>query len=98
MTTQHTPGPWTVVQGNYPAIKEISGPSFGIKAVMWATDLNEDDYQKRDADLRLIAAAPDLLSALNAMLTHMGMDEDEWNKPTFDQARAAIVKAREAQS
>lgn len=31
-----------------------------------------------------------LRSALNAMLTHMGMDEDEWNKPTFDQARAAL--------
>jgi hypothetical protein len=27
------------------------------------------------------------------MLTHMGMDEDEWNKPTFDKARAAIAKA-----
>jgi hypothetical protein len=35
----------------------------------------------------------ELLAALNAMLTHMGMDEDEWNKPTFDQARAAIAKA-----
>lgn len=31
-----------------------------------------------------------LKSALNGMLTHMGMDEDEWNKPTFDQARAAL--------
>lgn len=31
-----------------------------------------------------------LRSALNAMLTHMGMDEDEWNKPTFDQARSAL--------
>lgn len=31
-----------------------------------------------------------LREALNAMLTHMGMDEDEWNKPTFDQARAAL--------
>lgn len=29
-------------------------------------------------------------AALSAMLTHMGMDEDEWNKPTFDQARAAL--------
>jgi hypothetical protein len=36
-----------------------------------------------------------LLEALNAMLTHMGMDEDEWNKPTFDQARAAIKAAEE---
>jgi hypothetical protein len=47
-------------------------------------------------DARLIEAAPDLLSALKAMLTHMGMDEDEWNKPTFDQARAAIKKAEGA--
>lgn len=30
-------------------------------------------------------------SALNAMLTQFGMDEDEWNKPTFDQARAALA-------
>ena len=39
---------------------------------------------------------PDLLSALNAMLTHFGMDEDEWTKPTFNQARAAIKKAEGA--
>ena len=32
-----------------------------------------------------------LAEALRAMLTHMGMDEDEWNKPTFDQARAALA-------
>jgi hypothetical protein len=35
-----------------------------------------------------------LLDALDAMLTHMGMDEDSWNKPTFDQARAAIAAAK----
>ena len=34
--------------------------------------------------------------ALSGMLTHMGMDEDEWNKPTFDQARAAIAKGEQA--
>ena len=39
-------------------------------------------------------AVPELTAALNAMLTHSGMDEDEWNKPTFDQARAAIRKWR----
>ena len=36
------------------------------------------------------------LEALNAMLTHMGMDEDEWNRPTFEQARAAIAAIKEA--
>ena len=50
---------------------------------------DETDY----ANARLIAAAPELLAALRAMLTHMGMDEDEWNRPTFAQARAAIAKA-----
>lgn len=50
------------------------------------------------AVLRLILDALEerealLLSALNAMLTHMGMDEDAWNKPTFDQARMAIAAA-----
>jgi hypothetical protein len=34
--------------------------------------------------------------ALNAMLTHMGMDEDEWTKPTFNQAREALAALREA--
>ena len=36
-----------------------------------------------------------LLSALKGMLLHMGMDEDEWNKPTFDHARAAIKAVEE---
>ena len=36
-----------------------------------------------------------LRDALNAMLTHMGMDEDDWNKPTYDQARAALAATKE---
>jgi hypothetical protein len=31
-----------------------------------------------------------LWSALNAMLTQFGIDEDEWSKPTFNQAREAL--------
>lgn len=42
---------------------------------------------------RLLAENSALLEALKAMLTHMGMDEDTWNKPTFNQARAAVAKA-----
>ena len=36
--------------------------------------------------------------ALNAMLTHMGMDEDEWTKPTFDQSRKTLAAIREARA
>jgi hypothetical protein len=60
MSTHHTPGPWKVVDGHYPSFKEVTGPSFKISVVMWATDLTEADYQKRNADLHLIAAAPEL--------------------------------------
>ena len=42
------------------------------------------------------AAMTMALEALSAMLTHMGMDEDEWNKPTFDQARESITAIKEA--
>lgn len=44
---------------------------------------------------KLATSNAELIAALNAMLTHMGMDEDEWNKPTFNQARAAIAGATE---
>ena len=37
----------------------------------------------------------ELVGALKAMMTHAGMDEDEWTKPTFDQARAAMKAAKE---
>lgn len=46
-----------------------------------------------DAAIAKAEAMPVLLSALNAMMTQFGMDEDEWSKPTFDQARDAIRKA-----
>ena len=64
----------------------------------WGRDLVGDNlvYWMLVDSLRLKEQRDALLSALNAMLLHMGMDEDEWNKPTFDQARAAIAKAEEA--
>ena len=67
MSTKRTP--WAVVDGHSPSMKEISGPSFKISCVMWAGDLTEADYVARDADLNLIAAAPDLLCALQSLLT-----------------------------
>ena len=36
------------------------------------------------------------LEAMNAMLTHMAMDEDEFNKVTYDQMRQAVTAAQKA--
>jgi hypothetical protein len=86
----HTPGPWTIAPHYYPSMKEIIGPSFKITAVMTATDLTDVDYQKRTADLRLIAAAPDLLEALEALIE----DQRDASLPVLAQARAAIARAK----
>ena len=56
--------------------------------------MTEEGFDQIAAELRrLHSVNADLLAALNTMLTHMSMDEDEWNKVTFDKARAAIAKA-----
>jgi hypothetical protein len=81
---KHTPAPWRQLVTR---IDDARG--YQICHV----DLHGKSEAERDANRRLIAAAPDLLSALNAMLTQFGMDEDEWSKPTFDQARRAVAKA-----
>ena len=92
---KHSPGPWKAdlcLDGwGIHEVQRADGLSIARLAQM-QTAFAPDD-QEGIANALLIAAAPDLLKALSAMLTHMGMDEDEWNKPTFDQARAAIAKA-----
>jgi hypothetical protein len=92
---KHTPGPWSVVQGHYPSFKDVIGPSFKINAVMWATDLTDDDYYKRMADLNLIAAAPDLLEALKSFIDCWSDDMGFSNPYPEDvrKAKAAIAKA-----
>lgn len=65
MSVNHSPGPWSVVDGYYPSFRELHGASFRVSVVMSAPELTENDYLRRSADLSLIAAAPLLLDALN---------------------------------
>lgn len=91
----HTPGPWKWDGNVCDYDPEQEAPWLVLDPDSSTTDpiLRGEIHCGNPANARLIAAAPELLKALQAMLTHMGMDEDEWNKPTFDQARAAIAKA-----
>lgn len=54
----------------------------------WGNDLRgaADEIERLRERVRVLE------DALRAMLTHMGMDDDERNKPTFDQARKALEK------
>lgn len=96
---RHTPGPWLLATSSSwrRFVSEARGGMQSVCEPVTQPDGHPDLYFRNGGqdgpDARLIAAAPDLLSALQAMLTHMGMDEDEWSKPTFDQARRAIARA-----
>ena len=71
--SQHTPGPWKVVDGHYPCFIEIEGASFRPAIVTHATDLTLEDTRRRRADAQLMAAAPELLAALKALVPFMEM-------------------------
>ena len=101
---QHTPGPWRVYRSpdgsaiigigvNRPGDPDhgagITDPRFGL----WGSGA------EREANARLIAAAPDLLSALKLFRTKVynaalcsGMDH-EWATEACSLADAAIAKA-----
>jgi len=94
--SKHTPGPWTFV----PDDRED-----GILGVVWGegwpiAEIYSDilDPEEAEADTRLIAAAPELLAALQGLyadqvdyltLNNLGGMDNHWMKA----ARAAIAKA-----
>lgn len=83
-TTNHTPGPWRVhaVAG---LIQEANGHSIAAY-----TGTSQDEA---DANARLIAAAPELLAALEHLLALNSGCAPEEEERGWDQARAAIAKA-----
>ena len=84
MSKQHTPGPWLEP-------REINGKGMGWRAgPAW---LGSDSCsEETKANAYLIAAAPDLLEALQRLVANL--DEGDFISTTrIDEARAAIAKA-----
>ncbi len=69
MTTQHTPSPWAIRKGVYGVL--YAGPAAlvhpGREAAQYAAERGQDLLAQRAADAALIAAAPDMLAALQAI-------------------------------
>ena len=63
MTTQHTPGPWTV-DGLVTKDLDVISPDGRIAMI----DCDDIDTDTLEANARLISAAPDLLAALHDLL------------------------------
>ena len=96
MTTQHTPGPWKIGEitgGQDGGIwAEIDGQGHsGIAQVVWK--MEDDERTPRcEANARLIAAAPDLLEALQQISDYARTDGDIIAQHLAGIARAAIAK------
>ena len=77
--SKHTPGPWTAREPNGPGMGWRVGPAW-LGEAPWS--------EETSANARLIAAAPDMLAALELLLPYLEdcrMDSE---------ARAAIAKAK----
>ncbi len=106
MPITHTPGPWRI-QGNGTLNHPVSGRP--LTTVRFETSLGTfevlDETNEPDANAQLIAAAPDLLHALEQLFEHCSMIHKHWgdgcNQKQADAAikagRAAIAKAGGAQ-
>jgi hypothetical protein len=84
MTDQHTPGPWG--DDRKPVV---------VRGLTWVAHANYPTITG-EANARLIAAAPDMLEALEDLLNYVG----GWDAPAdhpCGRARAAIAKARGTQ-
>jgi len=83
MTTRHTPGPWTAKQHPYgakPWLIEAEGAHYVAASIT------------QDADAALIAAAPDMISALHRCIAALAAN-DAPNCEAAKEARAAIALA-----
>ena len=102
MKTTHTPGPWIIcdTDGQTPHIvaehgKQWKNPTicnFYDDVTPWDSVTIGSWYEQTEnhkANARLIAAAPDLLAALQSLIN----DQRDASLPVLSQARAAIAKA-----
>ena len=101
MTTKHTPGPWYVGTGTYEGRNIYSVASVtddeGFTYQPLVANAEDDGINCWDANARLIAAAPDLLEALQVMVrdysaAHASCGDLEMS-PALFQAQRAIARA-----
>jgi hypothetical protein len=98
MTTKHTPGPWRTTRklgysGHAAAEYYIYAENTNDGRSLAVAHIKKSTVQPMEANARLIAAAPDLLAALQALLAVSSACSDEETEAVI-YARAAIAKAR----
>ncbi len=93
--SKHTPGPWEIKRHYDSCYKNISAQKHTeLAQVVWCME-DEDRSPECEANAHLIAAAPDLLEALqNLLKVHEGEGGTQHHAGYI--ARAAIAKAKDS--
>ncbi|CUJ58749.1 Uncharacterised protein [Achromobacter xylosoxidans] len=102
MTTKHTPGPWYLRTNRHPETDgrpwgwlDLHPPGSTEKAQPSGVRVTWTKGDRSEANARLIAAAPELLEALEWALRAMEARNPLWAEgERFVAARAAIAKAK----
>lgn len=102
VTTKHTPGPWKWDESWGAIMTDHNNPSRLISPVWTGCNprgMGPEAEAEDAANARLIAASPDLLEALKALLQEVATIDHAYalrmteNNPACKQARAALAKA-----
>ena len=93
--SKHTPGPWEIQEHPNGIYKYISGPEhLEFAQVVWCME-DDERSPECEANARLIAAAPELLEAVEELLACTeGQAIYNFMEPQKKKARAAIAKAK----
>ena len=94
--SNHTPGPWTIEKSTRTDHHIIAGRRWIATASNHDFHPTQKENERTIANARLIAAAPDLLAALVALVGEADLGEvdlDDDDRAKLEQARAAIAKA-----
>ena len=97
MSGKHTPGPWVARESFYPRHRVIYGQD-GHEVCTTPWGIASGGILMGDANARLIAAAPELLSALRELVEAVapavgGLTLEDWAIEPVAAADAAIAKA-----
>lgn len=94
---RHTPGPWLLNENNNwktnPFSVTVRKPNVHSTTIANIPMRMTIPPMEQQANARLIAAAPDLLKALQTILNMALMDKGDWSKTIEMEAHDAITKA-----
>lgn len=100
MEAKHTPGPWFIKEtGQWPETNHWMGIYSENKKTYWIAKV-EGWGEEAEANARLMSAAPEMLEALETLLSAKEMKEigaQEYpatKEKAWNMARAAITKAK----